>query len=98
MSHSVVFEPTASLELNEAANFYDLERPGLGTEFLDAVEAALIVVADTPAALPIELGETRKRSSVDSHTPSCTGSMTLPCTFQPSRITGSDPDTGGDRP
>ena len=61
MSHSVAFEPTASLELNEAADFYDLERPGLGTEFLDAVEAALTVVADTPAAFPIELGETRKR-------------------------------------
>jgi plasmid stabilization system protein ParE len=61
MSHSVAFEPTASLELNEAAAFYALERPGLGTEFLDAVEAALIAVADKPAAFPIELGETRKR-------------------------------------
>jgi plasmid stabilization system protein ParE len=61
MSHEVAFEPTANLELNEAADFYDLERPGLGTEFLDAVEAALIVVADKPAAFPIELGETRKR-------------------------------------
>ncbi|MBU4555769.1 MAG: type II toxin-antitoxin system RelE/ParE family toxin [Actinobacteria bacterium] len=61
MSHAVAFEPTAFLELNEAADFYDLERPGLGTEFFDAVEAALTVVADTPAAFPIELGETRKR-------------------------------------
>lgn len=61
MSHAVAFEPTASLELNEAADFYDLESPGLGTEFLDAVEAALTAVADMPAAFPIELGETRKR-------------------------------------
>ncbi len=61
MSHEVAFEPTASLELNEAADFYDLERPGLGTEFLDAVGTALIAVTDKPAAFPIELGETRKR-------------------------------------
>ncbi|MHB9003944.1 MAG: type II toxin-antitoxin system RelE/ParE family toxin [Coriobacteriia bacterium] len=61
MSHAVAFEPTASLELNEAADFYDLERPGLGAEFLDAVEAALTVIADMPAAFPVELGETRKR-------------------------------------
>jgi len=33
----------------------------LGTEFLDVVEAALTIVAGTPAAFPIELGETRKR-------------------------------------
>jgi plasmid stabilization system protein ParE len=61
MSYGVVFERTASLELNEAADFYDLERPGLGSEFLDAVETALVAVADKPAAFPIELGETRKR-------------------------------------
>jgi plasmid stabilization system protein ParE len=57
----VLFEPAASHELNEAADFYDLERPGLGTEFLDAVETALLAVADNPGASPIELGETRKR-------------------------------------
>jgi toxin ParE1/3/4 len=61
MSHEVVFEPTASHELNEAADFYDLEGPGLGTEFLDAVEAALIAVVENPGAFPRELGETRKR-------------------------------------
>ncbi|PKQ29125.1 MAG: hypothetical protein CVT60_06955 [Actinobacteria bacterium HGW-Actinobacteria-10] len=61
MSLAVAFEPTAALELNEAADFYDLESPGLGTEFLDAVEAALTAVADMPPAFPIELGETRKR-------------------------------------
>jgi toxin ParE1/3/4 len=61
MSHEVRFEPSASLELNEAADFYDLERPGLGTEFLDAVEAALLAVAENPRAFPIHLGETRNR-------------------------------------
>lgn len=46
MSREVLFEPAASRELNEAAGFYDLEQPGLGTAFLDAVEAALLTVVD----------------------------------------------------
>ncbi len=61
MNRGVLFEPAASRELNEAADFYDREQPGLGTEFLDAVEAALVVVAENPAAFPVLLGETRKR-------------------------------------
>ncbi len=61
MSRVIVFEPSAALELNEAADFYDLERPGLGSDFLDTVQAALSTVADKPGAFPIELGETRKR-------------------------------------
>ena len=57
----MLFEPAVSRELNEAADFYDLEQPGLGTEFLCAVEAALLTVVDNPRAFPILLGETRKR-------------------------------------
>ncbi len=61
MSHEVLFEPAASRELNEAAVFYDLEQPGLGSAFLDAVESALLAVVDNPCAFPVLLGETRKR-------------------------------------
>jgi toxin ParE1/3/4 len=61
MSREVLFEPAASRELNEAADFYDLEQPGLGTAFLDAVEVALFAVAGNPAAFPVLLGATRKR-------------------------------------
>ena len=61
MTHEVLFEPAASRELNEAADFYDLEQLGLGTAFLDAVQAALLSVAENPEAFPIVLGETRKR-------------------------------------
>jgi hypothetical protein len=60
MSPEVLLEPAAFHELNEAADFYDLEQPGLGTVFLDAVEAALHIVADNPCAFPVLLGETRK--------------------------------------
>ncbi len=61
MTHEVLFEPGAFRELNEAADFYDLEQLGLGTAFLDAAQAALLDVADNPNAFPILLGETRKR-------------------------------------
>jgi len=33
----VGFHPDAKREMREAADFYDLERLGLGAEFLDAV-------------------------------------------------------------
>jgi toxin ParE1/3/4 len=61
MTHEVLFEPSASRELNEAADFYDLEQLGLGTAFLDAVQAALLSVAENPKAFPVDMGETCKR-------------------------------------
>lgn len=59
MSLAVRFDPAARHEMLEAADFYDLEQPGLGNEFLDEVESALGVIADHPAASPTGLGETR---------------------------------------
>lgn len=60
MSLPVAFDPAAQHELLEAAEFYDLERPGLGGALLDEVEAALRRIADHPESCPVELGETRK--------------------------------------
>lgn len=60
MSLPIRFDPAASHELLEAAEFYDLERPGLGVEFLDELEAALKQLGDNPESCPVELGETRK--------------------------------------
>lgn len=57
MTLRVVFEPNASRELHEAADFYDLQHSGLGSEFL---EAALRTAAERPAAYPTHLGQTRK--------------------------------------
>jgi toxin ParE1/3/4 len=42
--------------MREAADFYDLERPGLGTEFLDAVERAIQQVIRHPGSSPVVLG------------------------------------------
>ena len=40
MSQKVSFHELAELELNEAAFFFEMEREGLGSRFLSAVEAA----------------------------------------------------------
>jgi len=42
------FHPDARREMREAADCYDLERPGLGTESLDEVERTLWQVWSTP--------------------------------------------------
>lgn len=62
MSAKVGFHPGARLEMREAADFYDLERSGLGTEFLDAVEQTMLQVLKYPESSPIALGAVRKRT------------------------------------
>ena len=54
------FHPDAKREMREAADFYDLERPGLGSEFLDAVESTMQRVIDHPESAPIALDPVRK--------------------------------------
>ena len=41
-------EPEASAELEDAAVWYDSQRPGLGLEFIQAVDAALESIAQWP--------------------------------------------------
>ena len=43
-------EPEASTELEQAALWYEEQRPGLGTEFLEAVDATLERIATWPQA------------------------------------------------
>ena len=60
MTDLISFEPGAQRELAEAADFYDLESPGLGTKFIDAVESALEGLLEFPESRPMLLGKTRK--------------------------------------
>ena len=46
--------------MREAADFYDLERLGLSSEFLDAVEATMQRVIAHPESTPIALDQVRK--------------------------------------
>lgn len=45
----------------EAADFYELEKPGLGSTFLDEVHRALRQAMEHPAAAPVALGNVRRR-------------------------------------
>lgn len=61
MSLRVRFHLDAELELNEAADFYDLEGSGLGSIFLQAVERVLKMVREFPESAPVALTPVRKK-------------------------------------
>jgi plasmid stabilization system protein ParE len=61
MTNEVRFDPAAERELNEAADYYDLETPGLGREFLDDVERTLRLIRDHPKASPVAFDAIRMR-------------------------------------
>ena len=50
----------AVLELNEAADFYDLENPGLGSTLIDEFERAVATIREHPEAGPAILGKVRR--------------------------------------
>ena len=52
---------TAEAEINEAADFYDLEDPGLGSVFIDEVERAIESVSQLPDAAQLVRGRVRKK-------------------------------------
>jgi plasmid stabilization system protein ParE len=55
------FHRLAEHELNAAAQYYDLEDPGLGAAFLEAVNRGLESIQAHPEAGVILLGEVRRR-------------------------------------
>jgi hypothetical protein len=62
MIPDVGFHPAARRKLPEAADFYDLEKPGLGGEFLHEVELAIGgLVVDHPEASAVVLSQVCKR-------------------------------------
>ena len=60
MSSRVGVHPDARRDLREAADFYDLERLGLGAEYLDEVEQTMRRVIEYPESSPVVLGRVRK--------------------------------------
>jgi len=61
MTRPIRFDPAARRELNEAADFYDAEDPGLGGAFLDAAERAFEQIQAFPESSPISLGPVRTK-------------------------------------
>ena len=50
MNRPIRVEPEAADELGEASRWYNDKRPGLGLEFLEAIDAALSHIAKWPSA------------------------------------------------
>lgn len=61
MSLPLSIHEYAESELNEAADFYDLEQSGLGSMFIDEVECTLKIIARSPEAAPVVRGGVRKK-------------------------------------
>ncbi len=55
------FHRLAEYELNEAAQYYDLEEPGLGAAFLEEVDRRLQSIQAAPEAGAILRGTVRRR-------------------------------------
>ena len=61
MSASVSFHRLAGRELNEAAQYYDSESPGLGGAFLAEIQRCIRSIQESPEAAPIVAGSVRRR-------------------------------------
>lgn len=60
MTLRVVFRRAARLEFEEAAVWYDQQRPGLGEEFLREIDEAIKRAADAPLRYPLVSGDIRR--------------------------------------
>jgi plasmid stabilization system protein ParE len=52
LTRPVIVRVEAQQELDEAADWYERRRPGLGVEFVGAIDTALDAIAATPEAWP----------------------------------------------
>jgi len=61
VSADVSFHRLAERELNEAAQYYELERLGLGSAFLSEVQRCLHAISEHPEAGRALVGKVRRR-------------------------------------
>jgi plasmid stabilization system protein ParE len=61
VSLQVTYHRLAELELSEAAQYYDLESPGLGASFLNEVERCTAAIAEHPEVGAFVRGSIRRR-------------------------------------
>jgi len=59
---SVFVHDAAESEINEAADFYDIESPGLGGAFIDEIDHAIRHIVKFPDAAPVAAKQIRKKS------------------------------------
>lgn len=60
MTRPLFLRPEAKLDIREAFDWYEGERPGLGQDFLDEARKALRRVHEHPLRYPKIRGETRR--------------------------------------
>jgi plasmid stabilization system protein ParE len=60
MTWRLIVEPEAESEIQETTRWYDNQSPGLGADFLRAVEAALSAIQRSPLQYQIVYGEMRR--------------------------------------
>ena len=60
MNYALVFRPVVRDELDEAYRWYELQKPGLGDEFLDCIDEMLNRVCVMPEASPIVYRDVRR--------------------------------------
>ena len=60
MTPPLSVRPEARAEIQEAYRWYERQRPGLGEEFLEAVQASLEAVERSPQLYPKIRGEARR--------------------------------------
>jgi plasmid stabilization system protein ParE len=62
MNRGLIVEPEAEAEIDDAARWYDAQNPGLGADFLRAVQVALAAVQRNPFQYQSVDGEVRRVS------------------------------------
>jgi toxin ParE1/3/4 len=60
VSTRIVFHRLAELELNDAAQYYNSESPGLGSTFLEIIQAATSKIGEFPESGHILQGQVRR--------------------------------------
>lgn len=61
MNRLLLIHEAAEVEIDEAANFYDIASPGLGSTFIDEIEHTIRNISEFPEAAPLVRGRIRRR-------------------------------------
>jgi toxin ParE1/3/4 len=59
MSLPLIFRPVAQAEFDDAAQWYEAQRPGLGSDFVAEVQQVLDTIANHPQRYPVVEGDVR---------------------------------------
>ena len=60
MSQTIILRQEAERDVAEAFAWYEEQLPGLGSEFLDAIESSIISIENNPAQFPVIYRDTRR--------------------------------------